>query len=571
MMLHTPKSHETVNVNENIDDLGSGKIPDGSHPSIGEIVKNKAVRLFTYIEKVLSLNEKIDRDFRVTTTEFSPWWIANFPLEAENLSVRLFETEETIDNGEYESEAWLSVEKKIVYPAPKLPKILDEWIGLVIPTQVPTPKEKVAREIKFNDDKDRVSLFKKYRKEYKQGDLIPLLLQGWVVITPGQLPDKTDTNYVDDHWSDHDELQKLLQGYIENEWKPWSKRVCDIYLANALYDQLFALRQLLNNEGDNYELLLGHGLLTWKHEAVGSIYSPIFMTPLIIDFNAAKGIIEILPDPLYRGFVEISSLYEMESLNEIDLDKWASRINEKPFDFWHLETLKLQSKTLVNYLSSNGEDSFEIGMIADPQITDVPIIYNAPVIFCRKRANSLWSKYAEAVKRDIETNNEEPTDFIKDLIGEYDKESNKVEEINYNSDVNSSKFSGIKEGELFFPLPWNDEQKRIAEQMESNYGVVTKGPPGTGKTHTIANLISRFLSQGKSVLVTAEKSRALNVLRDKLPESIRSLAVSQLQNAVGKDNVLHLCIPIGTNAFSSMKSNTNSGVTRTLIPVLLER
>ena len=32
-----------------------------------------------------------------------------------------------------------------------------------------------------------------------------------------------------------------------------------------------------------------------------------------------------------------------------------------------------------------------------------------------------------------------------------------------------------------------------------------------------------------------------------------------------------LCIPIGTNAVSSMKSNIDSGVTRTLIPELLER
>ena len=32
-----------------------------------------------------------------------------------------------------------------------------------------------------------------------------------------------------------------------------------------------------------------------------------------------------------------------------------------------------------------------------------------------------------------------------------------------------------------------------------------------------------------------------------------------------------MCIPVGTNAYSSMKSNTYSGVNRTMIPVLLER
>lgn len=542
-MMHDSKNIEIANIDENVDNFDFGKISDDASNNIIKRIKNKAVRLFTYIEKILSLNESIDRDFRTTiNTDFAPLWLANLPAEAENLRLQSFETEETFDGSSHEMEACLTVEKKAIDPAPKLPKILDEWIGQVTPMQVPAPKIKIAREVKFNEDNSREIKFNKYKKEYKQGASIPPLLNGWVVITPGQLPIKIQANYVDDYWSNHDELQRLLEGYIENEWKPWSNKVRGIYAANALYDQLFALRQLLNNEGDNYELLLGHGLLTWRHENVGDIYSPIFMTPLVIDFDASKGIIEILPDQLYRGFVEISSLYEMESLNEFDLDKWASKINEKPFDFWHLESLKLQSKTLVNYLASNSEDSFVKGMIAEPQITEVPTICNAPVIFCRKRTNSAWSKYTEAVRRDIDASVEEPTDFIKDLIGEYDQSPNSSQQTNFDFDTDKAEICEIKDGELLFPLPWNDEQKRIAEQAELSYGVVVKGPPGTGKTHTIANLISRFLSQGKSVLVTAQTSKPLNVLRDKLPENIRSLAVSQLQCAVGKDSILQQSI-----------------------------
>lgn len=84
--------------------------------------------------------------------------------------------------------------------------------------------------------------------------------------------------------------------------------------------------------------------------------------------------------------------------------------------------------------------------------------------------------------------------------------------------------------------------KRIAERIEVNYGVVVKGPPGTGKSHTIANLIARFLSQGKSVLVTSQTSKALEVLRGKLPENIRSLAVSQLHQTAKRDDVLQQSI-----------------------------
>ena len=86
-----------------------------------------------------------------------------------------------------------------------------------------------------------------------------------------------EVKYIADNWTDHPELGKLLNGYIENEWKKWADRVVKIYKANLLYDQLYALRLLLKNEGDSYELLLGHGILTWKNKAVGEIYTPIFL------------------------------------------------------------------------------------------------------------------------------------------------------------------------------------------------------------------------------------------------------------------------------------------------------
>ena len=79
-------------------------------------------------------------------------------------------------------------------------------------------------------------------------------------------------------------------------------------------------------------------------------------------------------------------------------------------------------------------------------------------------------------------------------------------------------------------MPYNDEQVSIVEKLETNDGVVVQGPPGTGKTHTIANVISHFLAQGKRVLVTAKGESALAVLQEKLPEQIRPLSVALLSD-----------------------------------------
>jgi superfamily I DNA and/or RNA helicase len=501
-------------------------------------LQKKVVRLFTYLEKALSLDDIIVRDFRSTVVAPSPWWIADLPTEAENLFFKKLENNIAHDEIVEEADVLLRVEKKNVKVAPLLPDPLVEWVAEIVPTEPPKAKEKIDRKVLFKDDDARAKAFKTFNKEFEQGDQLSDVLTDWVVLSPTKAPEIIEERYVEERFEDHPELQNLLNGYIENDWQPWADKVIEIYKANLLYDQLYALRLLLKNEGDGYELLWGNGLLAWKNKRAGTICAPIFLTPLTLDFDASKRVIEVSPDPMFRGFVEISSLYETENPAEMDLITWADKINSDPFDFWHLETLKLQSRFLVNTLSPDSEDNFEDEMSSSPNAADKPSIWNAPVIFARKRNNDLWSKYAGFIRRDIEQNQIEPTDFIADLVGDYEEKNivsvagEERRQENDNSNVS------IPESELFFPLPWNDEQKRIAERLEAHYGVVVKGPPGTGKSHTIANLISRFLAEGKTVLVTAQTSKALEVLRDKLPENIRSLAVSQLYQTARRDQVL---------------------------------
>eukprot|EP00531_Pseudo-nitzschia_arenysensis_P016661 CAMPEP_0116144318 /NCGR_PEP_ID=MMETSP0329-20121206/15943_1 /TAXON_ID=697910 /ORGANISM="Pseudo-nitzschia arenysensis, Strain B593" /LENGTH=1577 /DNA_ID=CAMNT_0003639743 /DNA_START=59 /DNA_END=4792 /DNA_ORIENTATION=- len=78
-----------------------------------------------------------------------------------------------------------------------------------------------------------------------------------------------------------------------------------------------------------------------------------------------------------------------------------------------------------------------------------------------------------------------------------------------------------------FPLATSESQDRIADLLlRQNYpAVIAEGPPGTGKTHTIANIVSAYLCEGKRVLVTSKNANALSVLRGRLPQSIRELVV----------------------------------------------
>ncbi|WP_229568287.1 AAA domain-containing protein [Rhodococcus sp. RDE2] len=86
--------------------------------------------------------------------------------------------------------------------------------------------------------------------------------------------------------------------------------------------------------------------------------------------------------------------------------------------------------------------------------------------------------------------------------------------------------SSLLADDPLFPLPANQEQRDIIDRLAGDSGVVVEGPPGTGKTHTIANLVSALLARGQRVLVTSEKAQALRVLRDKLPSELQEICVS---------------------------------------------
>ncbi|MBK7366581.1 MAG: DUF4011 domain-containing protein [Candidatus Eisenbacteria bacterium] len=63
----------------------------------------------------------------------------------------------------------------------------------------------------------------------------------------------------------------------------------------------------------------------------------------------------------------------------------------------------------------------------------------------------------------------------------------------------------------------SSQQNVIAQALGAQHGVVA-GPPGTGKSQTIANLIAEFAANGKRVLFVAEKRAALDVVLRRLQD-----------------------------------------------------
>ena len=79
---------------------------------------------------------------------------------------------------------------------------------------------------------------------------------------------------------------------------------------------------------------------------------------------------------------------------------------------------------------------------------------------------------------------------------------------------------------LYFALPSNAAQDQVVSMLDRHGCCVIVGPPGTGKSQAILNVVGHYLATGKKVLVSSKGQPATEVLRQKLPEGVRELAIS---------------------------------------------
>jgi very-short-patch-repair endonuclease len=69
--------------------------------------------------------------------------------------------------------------------------------------------------------------------------------------------------------------------------------------------------------------------------------------------------------------------------------------------------------------------------------------------------------------------------------------------------------------EIFFPFNYDKYQLKVLG-ITANKSVIVEGPPGTGKSQTIANLLVHLAATGKRVLFASQKDQAIRGVKDKL-------------------------------------------------------
>lgn len=107
----------------------------------------------------------------------------------------------------------------------------------------------------------------------------------------------------------------------------------------------------------------------------------------------------------------------------------------------------------------------------------------------------------------------------------------------FNPDIETEWADLDTPGKLVYPspVPLNSEQRQIlaAVAKEGCKYITVEGPPGTGKSHTITAVVFDAIRQNQSVLVLSDKKEALDVVEDKITQTMNTVRFDQdFQNPI---------------------------------------
>lgn len=322
---------------------------------------------------------------------------------------------------------------------------------------------------------------------------------------------------------DYPRVEDAWLEYLENQWKPWAEEMRRWKQVQAIYEDVDFMRRRLEEAEERYELLLAVGLLQWRDPTGVTVKRHLLTAPAEISLDAARGVLTVGPAASFETLRVELDMLELQDQPRLEGTDLEDRLEELDVRAWDKASVAEILRIIANRVRADAqviEDAWTSLERADETFR---VLY-APALVLRERRptayEELISRFLKASEDKLEFSTTAPWERF---VCEGEPSSDPA---NSGPDVNLG--HAIADTRLYFPLPMNDEQRRIAERLRSRPYVLVKGPPGTGKSHTIANLICHFLATGQRVLVTAHAPKALTVLRELLPSEIRNLCVTAL-------------------------------------------
>ncbi len=486
--------------------------------------QDKSIRLLNYLAEITRLRSTSIKDIQAYNKIL---WLNEIPLNSKGCFTRAWGTSDDFD-----SDIWIEIQK---YDEPVLedvPIVCEDWV-------------------------DHTKLY--------NSDTIPELLKSIVsqfeVENPDWTPDLPQEEKIIKvnrtlNLENHPDVSKEWEGFIKEKWIPWSELHKKWNIVQTVYSKLFAVHQDQLKLGEEYELVLGLGFLTWQTKLGNLVRRHLLMANANLNFEARIGKFTI--NPALDG-AKLSLEFDMLEVEEQPAFKIRKEISDSLIaaddDPWDKSTINPVLKALANcFAEGQGEYHCQNLEITKDHDTTKPIVSLAPAIILRKRNTKSLQQVIEKITEQIKNGIKIPDEFLDLSEGISRKDLLTSEEV---IDIDENNIKSIHDdGLIYFPLHSNEKQNEIVEKYRQTSGVLVQGPPGTGKSHTIANLICHLLASGQRVLVTAKTPRALKVLQDKIPDQLKPLCINLLGSGIDEQNSLEVSV---SNILSKQDQRNDKG------------
>jgi very-short-patch-repair endonuclease len=327
--------------------------------------------------------------------------------------------------------------------------------------------------------------------------------------------------------ADHPEIVEEWRQYIDTSWRPWAEARKRWMSIQKKYAKLFEMHSHLQTRGEQVELLIGVGLLRWSQSPT-AIRRHLVTARVDMQFDERRGRFEIRP---HSAGVSLRAEFDMlpPELHVLGMEETAQEgLQAAGDDIWDRGAIDAVLSAIAHQLAEDGEYVDDDASAGTP--CPHPVVSSSPVVLVRRRSERSVQQFLREMHDQVESGVEAPQGWLDLCEDQEDGEE-------WAQGPEKPRTHPTPD-RTYLPLPTNEEQERILNALNHPIGALVQGPPGTGKSHTIANLVCHLLATGKRILITAQTGRALDVLRSKLPEEIRPLAVSLLGNGADEQRSL---------------------------------
>ncbi len=366
----------------------------------------------------------------------------------------------------------------------------------------------------------------------------PALDEGHLITWIAQHESKVDPHLAETSQAKPGEKQlrqkaeAALKEYLP-QWNAWAEGERPRRKSISLYGDLFALRYQIEAEetAKPQELVWGVGVASWQipfEKSIVSFEYPLLTQAVEISIDEKSMALDIRPRSTDTR-VEMDAFAACSLPGSTDVERaikeQLQRHKENPVTPFDASSYTDILKLAASNMDSNG--SYR-EILSRGDLVPAPdaslIVTDSWVLLSRPRTTHYLTDDLKRLKEKLANGCDIPSGPLALVTPPSDKPV-EFETIRFRG-LSSRGSSQGKADELYFPLPYNEEQVTIIQRLEKTAGVAVQGPPGTGKTHTIANVICHYLATGRRVLVTSRGEPALQVLQSKIPEEVRALTVA---------------------------------------------